>query len=86
MIKVIRKDGSKRIVEIMKDQATDKYCFVNLTSMHVCKCRFDSYTEALKDLYNDPFVHDFKVIKSEHSNNFMLFLEKISKFVLKLFR
>lgn len=86
MIKVIRKDGSKRIVEIMKDRATDKYRFVNLTSMHICKCSFDTYTDALKDLYNDPFVRDFEVIKSEKSNSFILFLEKVSKIVLKIFR
>ena len=32
MIEVKRKDGSKRLLEIMKDRLTDKYCFVNLTA------------------------------------------------------
>lgn len=62
MIKVIRKDKSERIVEIMFDRLTEKYCFVNLTSNHVCKCRFDSYEEALKDLDNDDFVESWSTM------------------------
>lgn len=61
-ILVIRKDKSVRIVRIMHDEATDKYAFVNLTSNHICKCRFDSYEEALKDLQSNKDVESFKFL------------------------
>ena len=32
MIKIIRKDGSERLVEIMKDKATNKWRYIDLTS------------------------------------------------------
>lgn len=62
MIRVVRKDGSERDVEIMYDRYSNKYCFVNLTSKHVCKCRFDSIEDALKDLNNDPFVESWSTM------------------------
>lgn len=40
-------------VTIMFDRNTEKYCFVNLTKGHVCKCRFNSYEEAIQDLENE---------------------------------
>ena len=40
-------------VAIMFDRNTEKYCFVNLTKGHVCKCRFNSYEEAIQDLENE---------------------------------
>ena len=61
MIRVVRKDGSKRDVEIMYDRYSNKYCFVNLTSKHVCKCRFDSIEDALADLNNDSFVESWSI-------------------------
>ena len=61
-ILVTRKDGSTREVEIMYDRHTEKYCFVNLTSHHVCKCRFDSPSDALQDLDNDNFVDHYDII------------------------
>lgn len=60
-ITVRRKDGSVRICEIMLDENTNKYCFVNLTSHHVCKCRFDTIDDAYEDLKNDSFVENFYV-------------------------
>ncbi len=62
MIKVVRKDNSVRIVDIMLDKNTNKYCFVNLTSKHVCKCRFNSYDEAIQDLNKDSFVKSWSTI------------------------
>lgn len=61
-ILVIRKDKSVRIVRIMHDEATDKYAFVNLTSNHICKCRFNSYEEALEDLQSNKDVESFKFL------------------------
>lgn len=40
-------------VSIMFDRNTNKYCFVNLTKGHVCKCRFDNYNDAISDLDNE---------------------------------
>ena len=60
-IKVTRKDGSVRDVVIMLDRATDKYAFVNMTTMHICKCRFDTPKDALLDLQNDEFVESFNI-------------------------
>lgn len=37
-------------VEIWFDEATNKWCFVNMTKGHVCACRFDTVEDALKDL------------------------------------
>ena len=60
-ITVRMKDGSVRICEIMSDENTNKYCFVNLTNHHVCKCRFDTIDDAYEDLKNDTFVENFYV-------------------------
>ena len=59
---VTRKNGSVRETEIMFDRASGKYCFVNLTSHHVCACRFDTEEEAIKDLDNDNFVDHYDII------------------------
>lgn len=37
-------------VEIWLDEATGKYCFVNMTKKHICKCRFDTIEDAIIDL------------------------------------
>lgn len=37
-------------VQIMYDRNTEKYCFVNLTKGHVCRCRFNTPDDALIDL------------------------------------
>lgn len=55
-ILVKRKDGSTRIVRIMKDKALGEFRFVNLTSDKICESSFKTYQDAERDLYNDPFV------------------------------
>lgn len=62
-IEVVRQDNSKRDVTIMLDRHTNKYCYDNLTTIHVCPCRFDNEMEALYDLMKDDNVKEFKVIK-----------------------
>lgn len=49
VIRVYRKD---RIVDVIIsfDKTTQKYCFVNLTDNHVCKCRFNTKQDALDDM------------------------------------
>jgi hypothetical protein len=57
---VKRKDGSKREVEIMIDESTGKFCYVNLTSHHVCSCRFDTIKDAVDDMRKNDFVYSFE--------------------------
>lgn len=58
---VTRKDGSLREVEIMIDESTGKYAYVNLTSHHICPCRFDTIEDAVDDMCKNEFVEDFKL-------------------------
>ena len=60
-ILVRRKDDSVREVEIMLDESTGKYAYVNLTRHHVCRCRFDTIEDAVDDMRNNDFVVDFKL-------------------------
>ena len=65
LIKVVRTDNSIRYVTIMLDEKTNEYCFVNLTKdhNHVCPCRFETKSEAIQDLENDPKVMHWEYIK-----------------------
>lgn len=65
---VTRYDGSKRIVSIVVDRATNKYCFVNLTTGHVCACRFDTYDEALNDMDKNEKVQTYYKLPNEKDN------------------
>ena len=52
-LKVIRKKNKPYyIVSIILDINTNKSAFVNLTSNHICSCRFNSIKEAILDLNN----------------------------------
>ena len=57
--RVIRKDKENVDVFIMYDRNTGKYCFVNITHPHVCKCRFNTIKEALNDMINNEEVLSF---------------------------
>lgn len=59
---VVRKDGTKRVVAIMPDRATGKYCFVNLTTCHVCSCRFNTEEEAINDMDHNENVESYTKI------------------------
>lgn len=48
-------------VILCKDRLSGKWCFVNVTSMHVCSCRFDTRNEAMKDLGNREDVELYSV-------------------------
>ena len=51
-LKVIRKNKPYCIISIMLDRNTNKCAFVNLTSNHICYCRFNSIKESILDLNN----------------------------------
>lgn len=61
IITVQRKDDSMRNVMIMFDRATEKYAFVNLTTLHVCKCRFNTPEDALNDLKNNTKINAYYI-------------------------
>lgn len=48
-------------VMLCKDRLSGKWCFVNLTSMHVCSCCFNTMDEAIKDLENRDDVERYNV-------------------------
>lgn len=48
-------------VMLCKDRLSGKWCFVNLTSMHVCSCRFNTMDEAIKDLENRNEVERYSI-------------------------
>ena len=45
-----KKDGSERIVALLRNKGDNSYSFVNLTTGVITKCRFKSEKDALKDL------------------------------------
>lgn len=49
-IKVNRRNRSSCIVMLCQDRTTKKFCFVNLSTEHVCTCRFDTIDAAFADL------------------------------------
>ena len=63
--RVFRATKPKCEVIICSDRATGKYCFVNLTSGHVCACRFDSIEDALNDMRHRPEVTYFEPINDK---------------------
>ena len=61
-IKVIRRNRPDCIVMLCKDRATEKWCFVNLSTEHVCACRFDTIDDAIADMKKREDVESFSEI------------------------
>lgn len=71
MIKIIRKDGSERLVEIMKDKSTNKWRYIDLTSNQICVNSWDSYNDAIKSIYDEQFIKEwFYVDKNEKEKKY----------------
>ena len=49
-IKVNRRNRPDCIVMLCQDRATEKWCYVNLSTEHVCACRFDTSDDAIADM------------------------------------
>ena len=49
VIRVYRKDKKVDVI-VSFDKTTNKYCFVNLTDNHICKCRFNTVEDAMNDM------------------------------------
>ena len=63
-IKVNRRNRPDCIVMLCQDRATKKWCFVNLSTEHVCSCRFDIIDDALADIKKRADVENFSVINN----------------------
>ena len=61
-IKVIRRNRPDCIVMLCQDRATEKWCFVNLTTEHVCAYRFDTIDDAFVDMRKREDVESFSEI------------------------
>ena len=61
-IKVIRRNRPDCIVMLCQDRTTEKWCYVNLSTEHVCACRFDTIDDALADMKKREDVESFSEI------------------------
>ena len=61
-IKVTCRNRQDCIVLLCQDRATEKWCYVNLTTEHVCACRFDTIDDAIADMKKREDVESFSVI------------------------
>ena len=61
-IKVIRRNRPDCIVMLCQDRTTEKWCFVNLSTEHVCAYRFDTIDDAFVDMRKREDVESFSVI------------------------
>ena len=61
-IKVIRRNRPDCIVLLCQDRTTEKWCFVNLSTEHVCACRFDTIDDAMSDMEKREDVESFSEI------------------------
>ena len=61
-IKVIRRNRPDCIVLLCQDRTTEKWCFVNLSTEHVCACRFDTIDDAIADMRKREDVVSFSEI------------------------
>ena len=61
-IKVIRRNRPDCIVLLCQDRTTEKWCFVNLSTEHVCACRFDTIDDAMADMKKRENVESFSEI------------------------
>ena len=61
-IKVNRRNRPDCIVMLCQDRTTKKWCFVNLSTEHVCACRFDTIDDAFADMKKREDVESYSVI------------------------
>ena len=61
-IKVNRRNRPDCIVLLCQDRTTKKWCFVNLSTEHVCACRFDTIDDAFADMRKREDVESYSVI------------------------
>lgn len=77
-IKVNRRNRPDCVVMICKDRATKKWCYVNLTTEHVCACRFDTIDDALADMKKREDVESFSAIDNPFVYEQTIYLHGVS--------
>ena len=85
-IKVNRRNRPDCIVMLCQDRTTKKWCFVNLSTEHVCACRFDTIEDAIADMRKREDVESFSVINNPFApclteNAMPPLISRISNFV-----
>ena len=63
-IKVNRRNRPDCIVMLCQDRTTKKWCFVHLSTEHVCACRSDTIDDAFEDIKKRAEVSSFSVINN----------------------
>lgn len=63
-IKVNRRNRPSCIVMLCQNRRTKKWCFVNLSTEHVCTCRFDTIDDAIAYLNNRAEVASYALIEN----------------------
>lgn len=86
MIKIIRKDRSERLVEIMKDKSTNKWRYVDLTSNHICVNSWNSYDDAIKSIHDEQFVKEWFYVDKKEKYNFSGLVRYIGILLRSVFR
>ena len=85
-IKVIRRNRPDCIMMLCQDRTTKKWCYVNLSTEHVCACRFDTIDDAIADMRKREDVESFSVINNPFApclteNAMPPLISRISNFV-----
>ena len=86
MIKIIRKDGTERLVEIMKDKSTNKWRYIDLTSNQICINSFDSYDDAIKSIYDEQFIKEWFYVDRKGKHNWSGLFRYLGILLRNLFR
>ena len=63
-IKVNRRNRPDCIVMLCQDRATEKWCYVNISTEHVCACRFDTIDDAIADMIKREDVVFYSLINN----------------------
>ena len=79
-IKVIRRNRPDCIVMLCQDRTTKKWCYVNLTTEHVCACRFDTIDDAIADMRKREDVESFSEI-----DNLLVYEQRVTLYGASLF-
>lgn len=86
MIKIIRKDGSERLVEIMKDKSTNKWRYIDLTSNQICVNSWNSYDDAIKSIYDEQFIKEWFYVEKKEKYDWSGLFHYIGVLLRSLFK
>lgn len=61
LVVYLKPPKESRFLLLCKDKLSGKWCFVDVTSMYVCSCRYDTMIEALKGLTSNEEVEYYSI-------------------------